>query len=172
MKALLALAILMFAPSCALLLRLETLETSDEVLAGITRKTDPFRGTEIISTPIHHPDAYWWLYIRRVRLIKPRIDGQHPAIHQIYFIYSAHGWQFFHAAVDVHQQELDFVQISRKVGYRGKISEHFAVNVSREYLESRVETGLTLAIYNDGNNRSTVYLPPQYIQGYLAALDL
>ena len=90
-------------------------------------------------------------------------DG--PDIHQLYVAFRDSNWVFFSKAYDGNGNELEFIEIDRKQATPG-ISEHFAANLSDDYLESATETGLEVE-FSGKEGKRTVYLRARYVRGYL-----
>lgn len=126
---------------------------------------DEYTGVRRVESPILKTGR-WTNY---VMLRSSSIGSGDPSI-QVYVAWSRRGdWIFFDRARDRDRNEMDFVAIDRSLDV-GWVVEQFGLNVSREYLEERAETGLDIRAYGQ-RGVETFRLPPQYVQGFLARLD-
>ncbi len=96
------------------------------------------------------------------------LDIHGDKIIQLYGIYRSSSWAFLNSAVDSDGNRLDFVEIDRIVG--SGITEHFAVNLSRKYIEEHLESGMKIQVY--GKRGDHVYnVAPRFVQAFYNALQ-
>lgn len=112
---------------------------------------------------------------RSLFLRATRFDKSAELFIQLYFRDQYDGeWRFYDSAYDIEGNKLDFVSIDRKVDTCAKYGcSHFedvGITLTRDYLDSRRETGTRLKVSGRAGE-AIVVLPPGYIQGFLQALD-
>ena len=98
-------------------------------------------------------------------------DYLNELIFQIYVMdYYNEDWRFYTTAWDSDGNRLETIQISRDVGYCGRYGcshyEHIGLNISKEYLESKIDSGLQFEISGKGG-KEIFSIPPSYIRAFL-----
>ena len=146
------------------------------VYAKTEVESDPYAKTTTIKSPYYRcgikPPGGWG-YTAESKVFLRRISTRSAVqVYQAYVIYRGPGWCFFKSAYDINGQPLEFVTIDKDVTVGDtyttyhKICEHFAVQLSGEYLETARSTGLDFKAM--GKKGAVVFkLPPHYIEGFL-----
>lgn len=145
----------------------KTLLTAEDTAAAVQVSRDDFKkvtrfdGTDIAdgTTDI--------LFIRAWKA-----DGM-PTKYQVYVADFYTGeWRFYESAYDSDGTNLDVTLIDRKVGSCSRYGscshhEHMGINVSREYLEKKSDSGMSFQISGRGG-QAVFFVPGFHIKGFLA----
>jgi hypothetical protein len=84
--------------------------------------------------------------------------------------WSQTGWNFFNSASDITGTPLNVHQLAREVESGANVREEIAIDLPRNFLESRKAQGLNIKI--QGNRGDMIIeIPPAYITGYLEKYD-
>lgn len=141
----------------------------EEVALAVRTSRDEFKKMTRFTGPDIAVGTFDTLFLRAW---KP--DGQ-PTRYQIYVAdYYDGEWRFYSSANDSNGTRMDVTLIDRKVGSCSRYGgcshfEHLALNVSREYLEAAVTTGISFQL--SGKAGEQVFnVPPMHVAGFLASV--
>ncbi len=166
--------------SCAGIINVKTKES---VIEKSTITIDSFKKTYWLKAPKMRSNliiegtkkdkAEWQVDMYFLRAMK---EGKNTNIDiiQIYVSHDGTDWYFFNHAVDDSGREMEFIEISKNTSsatrYGVGIIEDFAITVSEDYLNSKVNDGIAIKIYGEQGNRM-LKIPSFYIQGFLEKLS-
>lgn len=141
----------------------------EEVALAVRTSRDEFKKMTRYTGPDIAAGSSDTLFLRAWRH-----DGQAPS-YQIYVAdYYVGEWRFYTSANDSNGTRMDVTLIDRKVGSCSRYGgcshfEHMALNVSREYLEAAVTTGISFQL--SGKAGEQVFnVPPMHVAGFLASV--
>jgi len=106
--------------------------------------SDMFKNEKWISSPIQSQGSYFQAGLLRAHLTEGKVD-----YYQLYFSATYPKWKFYYGAYDQNGDALDFIHVINVLGSGDNVTQDFAFNVSRAYLEKYRDTGLTLRVYGD-----------------------
>jgi len=143
----------------------------NEYAAAVVWKRDDFKKRMEFSSFDEGANTPDTLFMRAYKFDDPKV----PSIYQIYVAdYYVDEWRFYTSANDINGNRMDFVQIARDVGSCGSYTgcsktEHLALNVTREYLEAHVASGIKFQV--SGRAGSEVFsIPGVAIAGFLKVI--
>jgi len=146
----------------------KTLLTAEDTAAAVQVSRDDFKKvTHFTGTGIGDGSDEV-LFLRAWKA-----DGM-PTRYQVYVAdFYRSEWRFYESAHDIDGNTLDVTLIDRKVGACSRYSgcshhEHLAINISREYLEQRVPSGMSFQISGKGG-KEVFFVPGFHIAGFLAS---
>lgn len=141
----------------------------------ITYSIDQYNKTISLKGPNGntHPDAQGGEVFLRTTI---GLNGDLQTL-QVYGIYRYYGeWAFLDRATDINGNQMKFVQIDRDVLscsstlYGCLYSEHFALNISPDYLMSAQKNGIAFKAYGKAGSKE-YRLSPAYILAFLSEID-
>lgn len=147
------------------------LNNVQDVKKSVKVKRDDFKKTTTyISPEIGHGGTSTFLR-------SWKNDKEASARYQIYVttVYDD-DWRFYDTAYDSNGNRLDVLVIDREV-LKGGCSQHgcahtedVAFNVSKEYLEKNIQSGITFKLNGRTANAEIIqFIPGAYIEGFLSA---
>jgi hypothetical protein len=97
-------------------------------------------------------------------------SGGNEFIQLYVFHWSQTGWNFFNQASDISGMPLNVRQLSRDVNSNATVEEHIAIDLPRDFLESRKNQGLNIRLLGSRGSL-IVEVPSLYIMGFLEKYD-
>jgi hypothetical protein len=96
--------------------------------------------------------------------------GTNEFIQLYVFHWSQTGWNFFDQASDISGTPLDVHQLGRQVKSGTVVEEHVAIDLPRDFLESRKNQGLNIRLLGS-KGYLIVEIPSPYLTGFLEKYD-
>lgn len=146
----------------------KTIATMEDAATAVRVSRDDFKKMTDYRGPDVAEGSSDTLFIRAWKA-----DGQ-PTRYQVYVAdYYNSEWRFYTSAYDSDGTRLDVTLIDRQVGscsrYGGcSHTEHMGINVSRDYLEQKAESGMRFQISGRGG-QEVFFVPGFHIKGFLAS---
>lgn len=144
------------------------IHSSHSVAAATSSSRDDFKKLVSFSGPNAARDLGDRVFIRAWKH-----DAQSQTFYQIYIAdYYDGPWRFYTETYDSDGTRLKTTVISRDTGTCSKYGcshiEHLGVDVTKSYLESKAETGVSFKISGKAGEE-VFFLPNEYIKGFLNA---
>lgn len=140
----------------------------DEVATAVRVSRDDFKKVTNYRGPDIEAGAFDSLFLRAW---KP--DGAQTN-YQVYVAdYYTSEWRFYTSADDSDGTRLNVTLIDREVGSCSRYGgcshfEHMGINITRDYLERKAESGMTFQISGRGG-KEVFFIPGFHIKGFLAS---
>ena len=97
-------------------------------------------------------------------------SGGNEFIQLYVFHWSQTGWNFFSQASDISGTSLNVRPLNRDVNFNATVEEHIAIDLPRDFIESRKNQGLNIRLL--GRKGSLIIeVPSAYILGFLEKYD-
>lgn len=147
--------------------------SGDQVAASTKRTYDQYtKSTDILGprVEIHSVFGSGEYYSGGYRLRTWKTEAGYSTV-QLYLDFKSSEWAFLFGAAASTGEEVEVVQIDRKVDTGGmvKVNEIIGANFDLDWLR-RHSTGFSVRFYGKRMN-CDVQVPASYIQGFLKALD-
>ena len=97
-------------------------------------------------------------------------SGGNEFIQLYVFHWSQTGWKFFNQASDISGTSLNVRPLSRDVNSNATVEEHIAIDLPRDFLESRKNQGLNIRLLGN-RGKLIIEIPSAYIIGFLEKYD-
>lgn len=137
--------------------------------ASVTKATkrteDKYTGTFTIKSPPYRPASN---LMRTWTLVATGHVGKPVGLYALQGMMESAGWTFPSSAHDSHGNRLPLMPGYGEVASR-TVAEGFTIPIERAYLERAASEGIDIRV--DGAMQIPVKLPPQFVAGFLAAVD-
>jgi membrane-associated protease RseP (regulator of RpoE activity) len=97
-------------------------------------------------------------------------SGKNEYIQLYVYHWSQTGWKFLSEASDITGTRLIVHRLDREVNYDAAVEEHIAIDLPRDFLESRKTQGLNIRVLGSKGSL-IVEVPGSYIVGFLERFD-
>jgi hypothetical protein len=134
-----------------------------DIQAHSVVEKDPYAGTFSVRSPrLDYSGS-------TVTLLYTQPKGAAVGLYSVGINQYGTDWLFLSEAFDSTGRKLKFTVLDRQV-FRGGITELVAVDFTRADLDKAITTGIDFKMYGQRGNVE-VYVPKNYVTGFLAAVD-
>lgn len=146
--------------------------TTETYLSQITFSNDPFTKLKVLNGGLLKQTDNLGVYSTYLRAVK---DADNDLLFQLNLVNYHHGnWIFYNSAYDDSGTKLALTRVSEKTGYCGSSGcskyETFNITFTKNYLESKKDTGLTIKVIGKEGSSILAY-PSEYIKAMLIKVN-
>ena len=150
-----------------------TESTMSNIASRVVKETDPFSS---IDTFVGIDVGGYEYMVGSTHYTIRSFKGSSKITHQVYiYIDYSNDWQFFERANLLGGTPLNMVKINQKVkyckSYGCEFEEIVGINFTHQELKNFESSGLAIKLYAKSGHTRVINIPPNYIQGQLAAVS-
>jgi hypothetical protein len=163
-------AAILVLSACGLLIPRVDINDTQSVASAISIQRDDFKKLTKYDGPDVMVDDADGVFIRAWKE-----DATKIVEYQIYVrIFYVDNWRLYKTAYDSDGNRLDVTVIARNIescgGHGCSREEHLGINIPREYLEKKQETGIRFQVSGKGGDE-VFFIPGAYIKAFLSIVN-